>query len=415
MCRGGSSVRGMTFSTLLESHTRTVLADLAGFDREAALAAGLAPATVTAWGKVHHTYYGPTTSRKKQRVARETAIECNVSLDKLILIENKIAEFIKIHKARADKASSDTLTPAQLTAKCWELRIELLSTRGRYETLKRAADALIPKEKVAPKDNCVFSRPANGKQTMKLTGGDRFMADLKHRLSQKLDSDKPIGPQMFEAFETLVRDGGSVPESVPRPLILIPLPAWVDIANGDGDETVLGLTDGTTIMGKEFLEKYFAKPECGLEAATFHPREGAVNLYDVERLANAKQADLARASMPVCPVPDCRHDADSCEIHHIVAWKHGGPTNIANLAPLCRYHNRTNDDDVFYPPGSKGTHSSKSPPGSAHSKKPKRGHIINNRGTPIWCSPRGYLVPNDHANHKFAAMLQLFGASSSAS
>lgn len=406
----------MTFSTLLESHTRTVLADLAGFDRDAALAAGLAPATVTAWEKVHHAYYGPTTSRKKQRTAREKAIAGNVSLDKLILIENKVAEFAKIQKVRAEEVRAEAdnspvaaLTPAQLIAKCWEMRIELLGTRGRYDTLKRAAEALIPKEAPAPKDNCVFSRPVNGKQTMRLTGGDRFMADLKHRLSQKLDSDRPIGPQMFEAFEALVRDGGSVPESVPRPLILIPLPSWVDIANGDGDETVLGLTDGTTITGKEFLERYFANPECGLEAATFHPREGAVNLYDLKRTANAKQADLARASMPVCPVPGCRHDADSCQIHHIVAWKHGGPTNIANLAPLCRYHNRTNDDDAFYPPGSKD------PPGSTSSKSPKRGHIINNRGTPIWRSPRGYLVPNDHANHKFAAMLQLFGADPPAS
>ena len=55
-----------------------------------------------------------------------------------------------------------------------------------------------------------------------------------------------------------------------------------------------------------------------LQVALFHPEEGAVNLYTGQRHANWKQRILAKATSPVCLVPDCRHAADHCEVHHVV-------------------------------------------------------------------------------------------------
>ncbi|QYH20538.1 HNH endonuclease [Corynebacterium aquatimens] len=181
--------------------------------------------------------------------------------------------------------------------------------------------------------------------------------------------------------------GGGIPQAVPRPLLLIPLPAWVKIQSGDGDDVTLGLTDGTTMTGAEFLNSTAATAENHLEAAVFHPQEGPVNLYRTERLANRKQRDLARATNPICPLPGCRHGADQCQIHHITAWKHGGETNMNNLAPLCSYHNGTNDDDPDIN---------------------VRGRIVRQGGAPIWRSPRGYLVANQL--HPYGAMATLFGA-----
>ena len=170
---------------------------------------------------------------------------------------------------------------------------------------------------------------------------------------------------------------------MPRPLILIPLDEHINILGGDGDDTVLGLTDGTTITGAQYLTHHHGAE---LEVALFHPQEGAVNLYDTQRFANRKQRDLARATMPTCPVPECRHAADNCQVHHIRAWSKGGHTNMDNLAMLCRYHNRTNDDD----------------PAHAY-----RGRVENIRGTPTWRSPRGYLVAN--TVHPYGAMTLLYG------
>ena len=38
-------------------------------------------------------------------------------------------------------------------------------------------------------------------------------------------------------------------------------------------------------------------------------------------------------------------------MHHIKRWQDGGPTNVANLVPLCQYHNAINDDDPAHPTG----------------------------------------------------------------
>ena len=176
---------------------------------------------------------------------------------------------------------------------------------------------------------------------------------------------------------------GGVHPAVPRPLVLIPLPDYTRIINGDGDDTILGLTDGTTITGAEYLRKHHGGD---LEVAIFHPQAGPVNLYTTHRFANTKQRDLARATLTTCPVPDCRHAADNCEVHHVDAWSQGGMTNMDNLAVVCRYHNRTNDDD----------------PHRNH-----RGRIRIRNGTPTWISPRGRPAPN--TTHPYGAMHQLFG------
>ena len=161
---------------------------------------------------------------------------------------------------------------------------------------------------------------------------------------------------------------------------MVPFPEWTRIQSGAGDEVVLTLTDGTTMTGAEFLQHEFGD---ALEVAAFHPVEGAVNLYRTARFANDKQRVLASMMTPTCPVPGCRHGADSCEMHHIDAWRFGGETNLANLVPLCRFHNGRNDDDP---------------------EVRRYGRIHIRDGTPIWVSPGGTPVENETPG----AMEQLF-------
>ena len=42
-----------------------------------------------------------------------------------------------------------------------------------------------------------------------------------------------------------------------------------------------------------------------------------------------------------CVFPGCDRPLAWCETHHLVAWLDGGPTDLANLALLCRAHHRT--------------------------------------------------------------------------
>jgi hypothetical protein len=39
-----------------------------------------------------------------------------------------------------------------------------------------------------------------------------------------------------------------------------------------------------------------------------------------------------------CVVPGCTAPAHLCEAHHIVYWRHGGATDITNLALVCGRH-----------------------------------------------------------------------------
>ena len=353
---------GMSFQHFVQN--RPTVDHLEHFDRDTALSIGMNPTTATAWQQLEKVYFGRTRHVKQQRKALNRAREGEFSVEQLAMIERR-------------------LKPITHEGTRWRLRLALLKASKRYKSLERAAKELIPAVKKPRKDSISFSKSVDGKRVLRIIFDERFLADLEAALRRGIDTSKPAGPQMLERFVALLRDGDSVPTASPTPLILVPLEDYVRILDGDGDETILGLTDGTTITGAECLQHLVGDT---LQVALFHPEEGAVNLYTGQRHANWKQRILAKATSPVCLVPDCRHAADHCEVHHVVPWKHGGETNMNNLAMLCPYHNRTNDDD-------------------AHIKK--RGRVRFIGGMPVWVSPRGYAVPNPY--HQFGAMKLLFG------
>ncbi|WP_078056913.1 HNH endonuclease signature motif containing protein [Corynebacterium bouchesdurhonense] len=354
------------FQAMLNAHTIDTLAD---FSRNDALAAGFSTAKVNQWQHLHDVYYGPAKANKQRAKALRRASEGRFSLDQLTLIEN-------------------ALKPVANPAARMRLRLRLLATAMNYKALRALIKQLVPKTTTAPKKGVRFTASRNRTRTMTVTADERDIADIEHLISRDIDPDRPASGQFLDNFLTTLRDGVGVPRAVPRPLLLIPLPDYTRIVAGDGDDITLGLTDGTTMTGAEYLTKHHADT---IEVAAFHPQHGPVNLYRTERFANKKQRDLARAAMPICPVPGCRHGADSCEIHHITAWKFGGETNLDNLAPLCRYHNGTNDDDPT---------------------NPRRGRVENISGTPTWVSPRGY--PAENTTHPYAPKRTLFARSAPA-
>ena len=370
----------MTFSEILEALVHADISVLAGFDESAPAFAALDPALKRKWAQAHATYFGATKFTRKQADARRLA--AGMPLDQICLLERKLA-------AVADLAER------------WRLRLELLRFRGSYKALSRRIDDTITAPKPTPKKQCRFSKSRSGMRNMSLTYSERDIADLEHLLRSLIDPSLPAAEQMADALVSLLRGGAdgvggpgagaagaagagagvAMPYAAPRPIILVPLPEWTRIQSGHGDEVELILTDGTTMTGAEFLAREFG---ADLEVAAFHPAEGAVNLYRAKRFANDKQRTLASMMSPTCPVPGCRHGADHCEIHHITAWRHGGETNLANLVPLCSYHNGTNDDDPWIV---------------------RRGRICIRDGIPVWVSPNGYEVPNDTPG----AMQLLFG------
>ena len=382
-----ATVSSMTpFQSLLGALT---LDALTGFDRDAASEAGLSSAKITAWAGVHTAYFGPTRYIRLQREAARRARAGKFTLDQLVLIEQR-------------------LRPVESKEQRMRLRVALLERRQSFTGLQALATQLVPKVEQPPQQRVTFSKSRMGMATVTLTTDERLLGDLKHAITRNLNPHQPASPQMAAKLAALLRGSGGgaagVAEAVPRPTIIIPLDAHTKILQGAGDDIILGLTDGTTMTGAQFLTKYYTQP---LEVALFHPQAGPVNLYRTQRLANRKQRDLAKLTTPVCPVPGCHQGADFCEAHHITAWKHGGQTNINNLVMLCRYHNRVNDDDARTASGvTRGA-----PGGESHRSRDwnrgrRRGRIDMIRGRPTWVSPRGYPVPN--AYHPYGAMQLLF-------
>jgi hypothetical protein len=39
-----------------------------------------------------------------------------------------------------------------------------------------------------------------------------------------------------------------------------------------------------------------------------------------------------------CAHPDCRVPFADCFVHHVTPWEHDGPTDLANLLPVCGIH-----------------------------------------------------------------------------
>jgi hypothetical protein len=54
------------------------------------------------------------------------------------------------------------------------------------------------------------------------------------------------------------------------------------------------------------------------------------------RTATDAQRAALRVMYPTCAMCEVRFD--HCEIHHIIEWEHGGPTDLDNLIPLCTVH-----------------------------------------------------------------------------
>jgi hypothetical protein len=78
---------------------------------------------------------------------------------------------------------------------------------------------------------------------------------------------------------------------------------------------------------------------------------GQLNLGRATRLANRAQRRALQARYPTCVVDGCTVPFHRCKIHHLVWWRHGGTTDLENLAPVCDHdHDRIHHGLIDLPP-----------------------------------------------------------------
>src|SRR5262249_34074653 len=71
---------------------------------------------------------------------------------------------------------------------------------------------------------------------------------------------------------------------------------------------------------------------------------GRLDLGRTTRLASRAQRRVLRAVYPTCAIPGCPVRFEACKLHHVVWWENGGPTDVANLLPLCSSHHHAVHD-----------------------------------------------------------------------
>ena len=329
------------------------------------------------------TLFSPCDSPRIQREAVALAEERQLSVNHLLMI-NKHAKKLKARGA------------------AWKLRAELIAREGSLEEVEAYAKTRVTEEggDTKKKRGVRVGRAIDGLRTISITDTQRRITDLEKTLDAgiKHDEDQPRSEALLEPFWDLIEGKGTgliKPEY--RTVIAIGLDDFAKVSCGKGDDVIIGLSDGTTMTGAEFINAAM-EGALGdkLYVGLFHPTAGPVNLYEA-RFASDKLRTLAMAENLVCPWPDCNVPADRCQVHHIDAHKHGGHTKPSNLTMLCKYHNGVNNDA---PDGQRNKHR----PGKPKRGKPNRGRMRRHRGKVRLHTPGGKLVGNTHHVSSMGAM-----------
>ncbi|MFZ2290906.1 MAG: HNH endonuclease signature motif containing protein [Corynebacterium casei] len=322
------------------------------------------------YSKLADALLGPADSPRLQREFLALAEQREFSLDHLVMV-NRHAKKLKKRGA------------------AWKLRAELIAHEGSYKEVNAYGNRRVKEiQGEKPKGPGVkVSQAKNGMRTMTVTDTQRRITDLMKTLDAIETTEQPRKKALLEAFWKHIDGGGGILKPEYRTVIAIGLDQSAQIIRGEGDEFIIGASDGTTMTGAEIVNLAISGALGDkIYAGLFHPTAGPVNLYEA-RFASFKQRTLCKAENLVCPWPDCNVPADRCQVHHLDAHKNGGQTNPSNLSTLCAYHNGVNDD------GAQGVRHEKS-----------RGRMVRHRGKVKLLTPGGRLVGNTHDLSGMGAM-----------
>lgn len=107
------------------------------------------------------------------------------------------------------------------------------------------------------------------------------------------------------------------------------------LRHGEHDRSICELHDGTDIpVG---LTRRLA---CDAEIlpAVLSGTGEVLDLGRTQRIANRAQRRALRSMYRTCAFDGCTMPFHDCEVHHVVEWERLGPTDLANLVPLCHQH-----------------------------------------------------------------------------
>ncbi len=243
--------------------------------------------------------------------------------------------------------------------KKWEFRLELASEAPVLRTLRKRARQLLEEYNDTAEQNPEMKLRSKAVPGSSLS--DMSVRGPAHLVKSALDRATAFAREhSIEPAEALLRlatsGDGTGPEIAPA--VIVPLNGEVLSWEPEGaDEKRLSLTNGTTMTGADFVRAKLAEQGFALlvdeitgeDLELYRLRDPNTDDGDPRRFATLKERLRQRLKTPVCAWPGCGKAADECQIHHIVAYKHGGTSEMDNYTALCDFDNGRNDDDRDQP------------------------------------------------------------------
>ena len=135
--------------------------------------------------------------------------------------------------------------------------------------------------------------------------------------------------ELARAHDALPVSGGN------RPELLVHVPAAALAGAGAGTTPPATLANGTPLTPAAFDR---LACDARFRRLVVDPLAVPVELGRATRLVPPALRKYVALRDGGCRYPGCPRGAAFCEAHHVIFWRHGGPTSADNLVLLCRYH-----------------------------------------------------------------------------
>ena len=151
-------------------------------------------------------------------------------------------------------------------------------------------------------------------------------------------ANRPDGPTTkndhlaADAFVELVCGSGARRPSLPLVTVVVDA---TTLGVGRRDDSVAETGDGRPLS-----DEAVARLCCDavVRRVLLDERGVPVDVGRRFRTATSAQWSALRALYTTCAWFGCDRPLRHCQAHHIRSWQHGGPTDLANLVPLCSHH-----------------------------------------------------------------------------
>ena len=177
--------------------------------------------------------------------------------------------------------------------------------------------------------------------------GRRRADRLVERLATDLTGDHGEGPRTTRGHDGDDDGDGASPtgRTRPRPTLLLRLPYEALLGGDVPGDLLTHLTGGRLRLSARAARELIDRGGADLRTIVVDRHGETLGVGRRTRVPRGWLRDAVLARDDTCTAPGCRTAARRCHLDHAHRWTDDGPTDVANLAPLCATDNHARERD----------------------------------------------------------------------